>query len=108
MDTDAVSAARRGWRGDPAGNGCGYTKAGVILDDLLPKADRPAMLFQPDRPRDARLTDALDAINSLIPQKSRHQNGQKSRFCKRSVVPDAVSWALEELDPPSGLQVILS
>ena len=34
----AVSAARRGWRGDPSGNGCGYTKAGVILDDLLAEA----------------------------------------------------------------------
>lgn len=69
----AVSAARRGWRGDPSGNGCSYTKAGVILDDLLPEADRPAMLFEPARPRDARLTDALDAINCkcwiTIPQK---------------------------------------
>ncbi len=35
----AVSAARRGWRGDPSGKGCDYTKAGVILDDLLPEAD---------------------------------------------------------------------
>ena len=66
----AVSAARRGWRGDPSGNGCGYTKAGVILDDLLPEADRPAMLFQPDRPRDARLTDALDAINDRFGKKT--------------------------------------
>jgi DNA polymerase V len=62
----AVAAARRGWRG----NGCGYTKAGVILDDLLPEADRPAMLFQPDRPRDARLTDALDAINDRFGKKT--------------------------------------
>ena len=66
----AVSAARRGWRGDPSGNGCGYTKAGVILDDLLPEADRPAMLFQPARPRDARLTDALDAINDRFGKKT--------------------------------------
>ncbi len=47
-----------------------YTKAGVILDDLLPEADRPAMLFQPDRPRDARLTDALDAINDRFGKKT--------------------------------------
>ena len=66
----AVSAARRGWRGDPSGNGCGYTKAGVILDDLLPEADRPAMLFEPARPRDARLTDALDAINDRFGKKT--------------------------------------
>ena len=66
----AVTAARRGWRGDPAGNGCGYTKAGVILDDLLPEADRPALLFPPDRPRDARLTDALDAINDRFGKKT--------------------------------------
>ena len=66
----AVSAARRGWRGDPSGNGCGYTKAGVILDDLLPEADRPAMLFPPDRPRDARLMDALDAINDRFGKKT--------------------------------------
>ena len=66
----AVSAARRGWRGDPSGNGCGYTKAGVILDDLLPEADRPAMLFEPARRRDARLTDALDAINDRFGKKT--------------------------------------
>lgn len=63
-----VSAACRGWRGNPSRNGCGYTKASVILDDLLPKADLPAMLFQPDRLRKARLTDALDAINDHLGQ----------------------------------------
>ena len=56
-----VSAARRGWRGDPSGKGCGYTKAGVILDDLLPEADRP---------RDARLMDGLDAINNRLGKKT--------------------------------------
>ena len=66
----AVAAARRGWKGDPSGNGYGYTKAGIILDDLLAEADRPAMLFPPDRPRDARLTDALDAINDRFGKKT--------------------------------------
>ncbi|GLC62958.1 hypothetical protein PLESTB_001965000 [Pleodorina starrii] len=66
----AVAAARRGWKGDPSGNGYGYTKAGIILDDLLSEADRPAMLFPPDRPRDARLTDALDAINDRFGKKT--------------------------------------
>lgn len=66
----AVSAARRGWKGDPAGNGHAYTKAGIILDDLLAEADRPAMLFAPDQPRDARLTTALDAINDRFGKKT--------------------------------------
>lgn len=68
----AVAAARRGWTGDPSGNGHAYTKAGVILGDLVAEADCPAMLFPPDRPRDARLMDALDALND--------------RFGKRTVV----------------------
>lgn len=66
----AVAAARRGWKGDPIGNGHSYTKAGVIVDDLLAEADRPAMLFQPDRPHDARLTAALDAINDRFGRKT--------------------------------------
>lgn len=66
----AVSAARHGWRGDPSGNGCAYTKAGVILDDLVAEQDRPAMLFPPDRPRDARLMDALDALNDRFGKKT--------------------------------------
>ncbi|WP_394227931.1 Y-family DNA polymerase [Paracoccus marcusii] len=66
----AVAAARRGWKGDPSGNGYSYTKAGIILDDLLAEADRPAMLFAPDQPRDARLTTALDAINDRFGKKT--------------------------------------
>lgn len=66
----AVSAARRAWKGDPAGNGFAYTKAGVILDDLVAEQDRPAMLFPPNRPRDARLMDALDAINDRFGKKA--------------------------------------
>src|SRR5690606_38687164 len=57
----AVSAPRPGWRGDPSGKGRGDTKAGVILDDLLPEADRP---------RDARLMDGLDAINNRLGKKT--------------------------------------
>lgn len=66
----AIAAARRGWTGDPSGNGHGYVKAGVILDDLLPEAERPALLFAPDQPRDARLTTALDAINDRFGRKT--------------------------------------
>ena len=66
----AVAAARRGWKGDPAGNGHGYTKAGIILDDLVPVADRPVLLFELSRPRDSRLMGALDAVN--------HRYGRKT------------------------------
>ncbi len=66
----AVGAARRAWKGDPAGNGCAYTKAGVILDDLVAEVERPELLFPPDRPRDARLMDALDAINDRFGKKT--------------------------------------
>ncbi|WP_136685842.1 Y-family DNA polymerase [Falsirhodobacter xinxiangensis] len=65
----AIAAARRGWKGDPSGNGCGYTKAGVVLDDLIPQEDVPAMLFPPERPRNAKVMDALDAINDRFGKK---------------------------------------
>ncbi|MFC0339495.1 DUF4113 domain-containing protein [Paracoccus niistensis] len=66
----AVSAARRAWKGDPTGNGCAYTKVGVILDNLVAERDRPELLFSPDRPRDARLMDALDALNDRFGKKT--------------------------------------
>ncbi len=66
----AISAARRGWKGDPSGNGHGYTKAGIILDDLLPEQDQPALLFPPARPRDAKVMDALDALNDRFGKKT--------------------------------------
>lgn len=66
----AVSAARRRWKGDASGNSYAYVKAGITLDDLIAEVDRPAMLFPPDCPRDARLTDAPDAINERFGKKT--------------------------------------
>lgn len=62
--------ATRGWTGDPSGNGHGYTEAGKLPDDRLAEADRPAMLFPLDQPRDARPTDALDTINDRFGKKT--------------------------------------
>lgn len=59
----ALICLRKGWKGDPSGNGYAYTKAGVVLDDLITAKKAPAMLFEIERPRDARLMSALDAVN---------------------------------------------
>jgi DNA polymerase V len=46
-----------------------FTKAGVMLDDLLPLADRPRTLFDaPDRP--PALMTALDAVNDRFGKKT--------------------------------------
>jgi len=59
----ALICLRKGWKGDSSGNGYAYTKAGVMLDDLIAVEKAPAMLFEVERPRDARLMSALDAVN---------------------------------------------
>ena len=70
---DLVAAARRGaeaaWprRG---GERFGYTKAGVVLEDLLPEAERPATLFDAPRPGSAALMTALDAVNDRFGRKT--------------------------------------
>lgn len=69
---DLVEAARRcaraGWPKD--GKAYGFTKAGVLLDDLLPIEDRPATLFDAMRPRSAQLMSALDQINDRFGKKT--------------------------------------
>jgi nucleotidyltransferase/DNA polymerase involved in DNA repair len=59
---DLIAAARRAaekaWR-----DGYAYTKAGILLDDLLPEAERPRTLFEADTAKRDRLMGALDAIN---------------------------------------------
>ena len=68
---DLVAAARRGaeaaWpKGEPRGTApsrYGFTKAGVLLDDLLPEADLPRTLFDAPREGSAALMHAMDAVN---------------------------------------------
>lgn len=61
---DLVQAARRcaqaAW---PKIGTFGFTKAGVMLDDLVPVEDRPLTLFDTMRPKSAELMAALDAVN---------------------------------------------
>jgi DNA polymerase V len=58
-----IAAARRGaehaWR-----DGYAYTKAGVMLDDLVPADQRPRTLFEGETEKRGRLMGALDEINS--------------------------------------------
>jgi nucleotidyltransferase/DNA polymerase involved in DNA repair len=59
---ELIAAARRGaeraWR-----DGYAFTKAGVILEDLVAAADRPRTLFEEDGEKRIRLMGALDEIN---------------------------------------------
>ncbi|MEP9396682.1 Y-family DNA polymerase [Mesorhizobium sp. KR2-14] len=70
---DLVQAAglciQRGWKGDRCGNGYAYTKAGVILDDLIKEDEAPQPLFEFQQPRDAKLMAALDAVNDRFGKK---------------------------------------
>lgn len=71
---ELITAARRGversWR-----DGFAYTKAGVMLDDLIKREDRPRTLFEhgDDIEKRGRLMDALDSLNG--------------RYGKFSIVP---------------------
>ena len=73
---DLVAAARRcaesAWRGPRDSNQAGYeyAKAGVMLDDLLPLAQRPLTLFDDPEPRSPALMDALDAVNGRYGKKT--------------------------------------
>lgn len=59
---ELIAAARRGvesgWR-----DGYAFTKAGVMLDDLIGVELRPRTLFEGDREKRERLMGALDSIN---------------------------------------------
>lgn len=54
----ARRAAERAWR-----DGYAYTKAGIMLDDLVAAEMRPRTLFEEDGEKRARLMGALDDIN---------------------------------------------
>jgi len=60
---ELLAAARRGveaaWR-----DGFAYTKAGVMLDDLVAAGQRPRTLFEGDVERRSRLMMAMDEVNS--------------------------------------------
>lgn len=59
---DLVAAARRcieaAWR-----DGFAYIKAGILLDDLRPRAEAPRCLFESPRPHSAALMSAMDQLN---------------------------------------------
>jgi len=57
----ARRAAERAWR-----DGYAYTKAGVLLDDLMAADMRPRTLFEGDTDKRARLMGALDDINGRL------------------------------------------
>jgi DNA polymerase V len=59
----ALRCAERAWKGDKGGNGYAYTKAGVILDDLVPQELAPIDLFAHEQEKSAKLSAALDAVN---------------------------------------------
>jgi len=73
---DLVSAARRcaesAWKGPLPQNlgGYEYAKAGVMLDDLLPIAQRPLTLFDETETRSPKLMAALDAVNGRYGKKN--------------------------------------
>jgi DNA polymerase V len=73
---DLVSAARRcaesAWKGPLPQNlgGYEYDKAGVMLDDLLPIAQRPLTLFDEVKTRSPKLMAALDVDNNRYGKKS--------------------------------------
>ena len=73
---DLVNATRRcteaAWKGprDKNQGGFEYAKAGVMLDDLLPIAERPRTLFEPIEQRSPELMSALDAVNNRFGKKS--------------------------------------
>ncbi|ANL12004.1 MULTISPECIES: Y-family DNA polymerase [unclassified Rhizobium] len=59
----ALACAAKAWKGDKGGNGFAYTKAGVILDDLIPAELAPVNLFAYEQERSSKLSTALDAVN---------------------------------------------
>ncbi|AGI73001.1 UV inducable DNA polymerase [Octadecabacter arcticus 238] len=70
---DLVEAARRcaqaAW---PKGEGqaFGFTKAGIMLADLIRFEDRPLTLFDVEKPKSAALMSALDQVNNRFGMKT--------------------------------------
>jgi len=70
---DLVEAARRcalaAWPKSQSG-AFGFTKAGVMLDDLLRMEDRPLTLFDAPKPKSHALMAALDQVNDRFGKKT--------------------------------------
>lgn len=70
---DLVDAARRcaqaAWPKDQS-RAFGFTKAGVLLDDLLRSEDRPLTLFDVQNPKSQALMTALDQVNQRFGKKT--------------------------------------
>ena len=70
---DLVETARRcaqaAWPKEQA-RSFGFTKAGVLLDDLVRFEDRPQTLFDVARPKSAALMAALDHVNDRFGKKT--------------------------------------
>ena len=70
---DLVDAARRcaqaAWPKDQT-RAFGFTKAGVLLDDLLRFEDRPLTLFDAQNPKSQALMTALDQVNQRFGKKT--------------------------------------
>jgi DNA polymerase V len=70
---DLVETARRcaqaAWPKGLSGS-FGFTKAGVLLDDLVRFEDRPQTLFDVARPKSAALMAALDHVNDRFGKKT--------------------------------------
>lgn len=66
----ALRAVERCWKGDRDQRAFGYTKAGIMIDDLLPEDQAPKDLFADTAPGDARLMGALDAVNARFGKKT--------------------------------------
>ena len=66
----ALRAVEKGWKGAHDQALYGYTKAGVMLDDLLPQDRAPTDLFASMSGGDGRLMAALDAVNDRFGKKT--------------------------------------
>nr|WP_277924239.1 Y-family DNA polymerase [Sphingomonas sp. CROZ-RG-20F-R02-07] len=86
---ELLAAARRGveaaWR-----DGFAYTKAGIMLDDLVAVELRPRTLFECDAERRVRLMTALDEVNgrfgrfTAVPAAQGFNRGWQARADSRS------------------------
>jgi len=70
---DLVEAASRcaqaAWPKDHT-RAYGFTKAGIMLDDLLRLEDRPLTLFDAEKPKSQALMTALDQVNHRFGKKT--------------------------------------